>query len=196
MCSRFELKTSTAKVIETFGLDDLPEELESLLDSDEIRPTDKTLLITKDKTANPKRWGLQVGWQKAPVINARIETIQNKPTFHPLLENRCLIPASAYYEWQKIDGGKRKTRLSDQKSELLSFAGLYEDDRFVILTKPPSADIAHIHNRMPLTLNAQGAAQWLEGNFNLHRETPGTLYSSPFGIQAEQSEITSQLNLF
>ena len=80
--------------------------------TDDMRPTDQALII--DGTG-PRlmRWGLTVTWDKKPLINARAETLAEKPTFRPLLEQRCLVPMTAYLEWRKADdGSKRKNRIA------------------------------------------------------------------------------------
>jgi putative SOS response-associated peptidase YedK len=106
-------------------------------------------------------WGLDVLWQKQPVINARAETVEDKPTFKPLLNQRVLVPASAYFEWRKNGNKKIKTRIAKDAGSLFAMAGLRSGDRFVILTCSPANGIAHIHNRMPVVLTPALEQEWI-----------------------------------
>jgi putative SOS response-associated peptidase YedK len=108
-----------------------------------------------------------------PLINARAETLAEKPTFQHLLHgNRCLVPASGFYEWKKE--GTRKTpfyiRLRD--SPLFAFAGLYDvwhtpDGEgfasYTIITTEPNGLVAPIYNRMPVILRRSDESRWLSG---------------------------------
>lgn len=161
MCSRYELRSPPENIVEKFGL--IPSVLDDVGHAigSEIRPTDPALIIGYDQSADILRWGLEVSWQTQPVINARSETAHHKPTFSPILNNRVVIPASAYFEWRRAGREKIKTRIGTQDTPLLAMAGLRTEDRFTILTCSPSPSIAHIHNRMPVILDASGVDAWL-----------------------------------
>ena len=124
-------------------------------------------------------WGLIPSWAKDPkignrMINARSETLAEKPSFRSAYKRRrCLVLADGYYEWQKIPGEKTKQpvyiRLKSQKP--FAFAGLWEvwkgegmDEPLrscTIITCPPNAVLAEIHHRMPVILPADAYAAWL-----------------------------------
>lgn len=161
MCSRYEIRSPSENIIERFGL--LPSALADMVDqiSPEIRPTDLAPVIGFDNTVDVLRWGLEVSWQKQPVINARAETARQKQTFAPLLNRRVLVPASAYFEWRRGRSEKIKTRIAIEDEPVLAMAGLRTDDRFTILTCSPAPTIADIHNRMPVLLSRADAEQWL-----------------------------------
>ena len=127
----------------------------------EIRPTNRVPIITYKNQMMPLNWGLKVDWDMKPIINARSETLTKKPTFQPLLENRCLVPATAYYEWRKGRNLKIKTKIQANEGALFSFAGLINDDSFTVITCEPSPSIAHIHGRMPVILKRADEAAWL-----------------------------------
>ncbi len=97
------------------------------------------------------------------MINARAETLREKPTFRGLLQSRCLVIASAYFEWRTDEAGrKHKNRISLAKTPIFAMAGLINDGRFTIVTCSPSPDIAHIHSRMPAILDAAVAPAWID----------------------------------
>lgn len=161
MCSRYELRSPHQNIIERFGL--LPTAVDVIrsLGGSEIRPTDPALVIGHDQTPEVLKWGLDVPWQKAPVINARAETADGKPTFIPVLNRRVIVPASAYFEWRRSGTEKIKTRISTEDDSVIAMAGFRTDDRFTILTCSPTPSIAHIHNRMPVLLTHETTAEWL-----------------------------------
>lgn len=114
------------------------------------------------------KWGYS-GY-KNRVINARSETAIEKPMFRKsLLERRCLIPASGYFEWQRTpSGGKTKQKYAlYQPDGPIYMAGLWRQEQgeelpvFVILTREAGACIAHIHDRMPVILPEAVCAEWV-----------------------------------
>lgn len=144
-------------------------------------------------------WGYQVPHVKGPIINARWETltekIRGKSHFsEALAHRRCIVPASAYYEWQSVNGDKRPFTIganptgssgessidsklignkAQQKLPLLAMAGVYFKAldgswRFAIVTKPSTDQIAQIHDRMPFLLSSEGIARWLD--HRLHQD--------------------------
>ncbi len=144
--------------MEQFALDEPP----PVPNTDDMRPTDQALIID---AGGPRlqRWGLAVSWDKKPLINARAETLAEKPPFRPLLEKRCLVPMTAYLEWRKAeDGSKRKNHIALAGGHTAAFAGLTDGDAFTIVTCPPAQGIAHIHNRMPVILTGDAAAAWAD----------------------------------
>ncbi|SHK08618.1 SOS response-associated peptidase [Hymenobacter psychrotolerans] len=130
------------------------------------------------------QWGLVPGWVKdlkaAPKpINARAETLVDKPSFRQLLQRRrCLVPADGFYEWQVTAAGKVPHRILLQNEEPFAFAGLWEEwvDRqtgevrptFTIVTTEPNELMASIHNRMPVILQGREAElAWLDDAVSL-----------------------------
>ncbi len=159
MCSRFEQKAPPADLAKRFGLADPPPAPNPL----ELRPTDLALVIAPNG-ANLLNWGLSVDWDSKPLINARAETLREKKTFRGLLENRCLVPATAYFEWRKDDGAKHKNRIETADQDIFAFAGIIDGDRFTIVTCAPAPPIAHIHSRMPVILERSAEAPWIDPN--------------------------------
>lgn len=130
------------------------------------------------------QWGLVPGWVKdlkaAPKpINARAETLADKPSFRALLQRRrCLVPADSFYEWQATAAGKVPHRILLQSEEPFAFAGLWDEwlDRqtgelrptFTIITTEPNELMAPIHNRMPVILQGREAEHaWLSDTLSL-----------------------------
>jgi len=157
MCSNFEMIASPTDLASAFGLDDVPE----LFGPEQIWPTDPALAITGQNSTRQLRFGIEVPWDKAPLINARSETVMEKPTFRALLENRCLIPATAWFEWRKDGKAKFKNRIYSADQKLMTFGALFDGDRFVLLTRPAIPSVSHIHHRMPVLLDKQISALWL-----------------------------------
>lgn len=175
MCGRYELKV-TAKELVNFvqhlrlGQRQMPE-------SDEMRPMDSLLILTGhgDGYAGSKaRWGL-VGNFLAnepanPPINLRSEGLVDKPFYSKILKrNRCLIPATAFFEWCPVaGGGKQKMRFSHAKGKPLLFAGVFDQHPLAgttcaILTTQANESVGRIHDRMPVILGPEQSAFWLDG---------------------------------
>ena len=123
------------------------------------------------------RWGLIPFWADDPsignrLINARAETIAQKPSFRDAFKKRrCLVPADSFYEWQKTDSGKQPTRIMLRSEEPFAFAGLWEHWKspegqeiysYTIITTSPNELVAPVHNRMPVVLPRDGEGAWLD----------------------------------
>lgn len=156
----------------------------------DMRPTDRVLTIDT-LSAQPRGrllgWGFCVNWDTRPLINARAETLTTKPTFAPLLQTRCLVPATAYFEWQHPKGGaKQKMRIHPKGSELFAMAGLIgaDGDSVSIVTCPPANDIADIHNRMPVVLAREDESIWMDSAQTFDR-VEKLLCPFPYGMSAQ-----------
>lgn len=137
-----------------------------------IAPTQMVPVVTSDGFQLMK-WGLLPGWAKSEkiaysMINARSETLLEKQTYkRPFLKGqRCLIPATGFYEWQKTAGGKKTPfNIFVKDQPIFSFAGLYIDDKdnptFTIITTKPNHLMEKIHDRMPCILGKQEERDWL-----------------------------------
>lgn len=197
MCSRYELKSPPEKIIERFGLTVPSVDFLDSLKGPEIRPTDSALVISLDQQPEFLPWGLEVGWQKSPVINARAETAEEKSTFQPLLNRRVVVPASAYFEWRKDGREKLKTRISMRHLEPFGMAGLRSDNRFVILTCCPADSIAHIHTRMPVILDQAAEQEWLNPDRTFEEVSPMLVpYAGAFELEETPRPQPAQADLF
>ena len=112
-------------------------------------------------TAVFQRWGIP-GWRGGLVINARAETVCDKPMFRrSMTGRRCVIPATGYYEWDTA----RHKYFFQQPGEPLYLAGIYDNvdgqDCFVVLTTTPNDSVRDIHDRMPLILSHDQVRPWL-----------------------------------
>ncbi len=124
------------------------------------------------------RWGLVPFWAKDPkigytTINARAEEVTSKPLFREAVKRRrCLVPADAFYEWQKRDAkSKRPFAFGMRSGEPYAFAGLWERwkpkegdllETFTILTTDPNELAEKVHNRMPVILEPRDYARWMD----------------------------------
>ena len=134
-----------------------------------VSPGQTQLVITNKgtRTIESMAWGIMPSWAKESgkaLINARSETLAEKPTFRDAFKNRrCLVPASGYYEWKREDGNKIPYYFYRTDEPLFAFAGLYsEDGKYVIVTTAASQVISHIHDRMPVILSTDGEKHWLD----------------------------------
>ena len=148
-------------------------------------PLNPIIADTDKSTVNFYRWGLIPKWAKDESIreytlNARIETINEKPSFRDSLNKRCLIIADGFYEWQWLDTkGKKKQKylITLPNHSLFAFAGIWSEwvdkntgeivKSYSIVTTQANDLMAEIHNhkkRMPIILNSENETDWLKGN--------------------------------
>ena len=125
------------------------------------------------------RWGFVPAWAKEvkpgkPLINARGETVADKPSFRNAFKRRrCLIPADGFYEWQgDVPGRKQAYFIRRPDDGLFAFAGLWEHwmapdgselETGLIVTTDPNRPVAAIHNRMPVVIMPDDFDTWLSG---------------------------------
>jgi putative SOS response-associated peptidase YedK len=145
-----------------------------------VAPTQRLPVLSNDAPdrLSSFRWGLIPSWAKDPsignqLINARAETLAEKPAFRQALaQRRCLIPATGFYEWKAGPVGKVPQHIHMASGALLTFAGLWESWRdgegreirsFTIITTRPNALMAPIHDRMPVIIAPQDRLRWLQG---------------------------------
>lgn len=159
MCSRFENDAKPTDLKVRFDLADLP----VVPNVAEVRPTDRALAVGPKRLGALAGFGIPAPWDGKPLINARAETLAEKPTFRPYLNRRVLIPATGYLEWRKDGKVRHKNHIHMKSKEIFAFAGLLEKDRFTIVTCRPAAEIAHVHDRMPVILSDREAeSRWLD----------------------------------
>jgi len=155
----------------------------SKIKTGEIFPTNIVPVITghleSKRVANLFKWGFPNYRQTSGVIiNARCESLHEKPTFRKLLTNsRCLIPASGFYEWKAVEQRKEKFLIRPTNHELMYFAGLYNNfvdknglpfTSFVIITTEANDQMSQIHTRMPVILSNAEAMAWINpGNVEI-----------------------------
>ena len=131
MCGRFSLQTPEAQIRKAFNLQ-VTEQL-GLSPRYNIAPSQDTPIIRSAEDGQElilAKWGLIPHWSKEPktkysTINARIETVAEKPTYRtPLRSQRCLIPADGFYEWKMVNGHKIPHYIHMRKGGVFAFAGI------------------------------------------------------------------------
>lgn len=113
-------------------------------------------------------WGMRPHWAKSLLINARAETVLEKPTFrNAMAGRRCLIPATGFFEWQEVAGAKLPSHFFLKNHQPFAFAGLWtpnEETGFpeaVIMTTTPNELVGGIHDRMPSILVGSAMREFL-----------------------------------
>ena len=142
----------------------------------EIFPTNLVAIVTREGNQNfikASKWGFDNYYDSRPLINARGETVEEKKTFKNLFaQGRCIIPATAFFEWRKNpDGSKTKMQIVVKGTDVFGMAGLYKTEsdqsgntiiRCAIITTSANPDMADIHDRMPVILPSDVAGIWLD----------------------------------
>jgi len=176
MCGRYLLHDADADVALLLGLESFRSEARY-----NIAPTQSAPVVIQGpggaRRAEHARWGLIPHWVrdgmgfKAPLFNARSETLFEKPSFRDAARNsRCVVPASGYYEWLAQGGTKQPFLIERRDRRPMLFAAIYTPARnafprpsFAIVTCEADATLARLHPRMPVVLEGEGAlALWLD----------------------------------
>jgi putative SOS response-associated peptidase YedK len=147
-----------------------------------IAPTQEAPVVRAAKDGGREaamlRWGLVPFWARdlkigTQMINARAETVAEKPAFrHALQQRRCLVPATGFFEWKGEPGRKQAFAITVPERPIFAFAGLWERwkpqdgepvETFTIITTDANASVAPIHDRMPVILPEPAYDEWLFG---------------------------------
>jgi len=175
MCGRYTLRTPMNVLIQEF-------QLQRALDFGpryNIAPTQSVPVIRQGESGREMvtiRWGLVPSWadapaKGAPVINARSESVAEKPMFRSAIKaRRCLIPADGFYEWEKTGKSKQPHYFHLAEGRPFAFAGLWEVwkkgekplESCTILTTYANALLAKFHDRMPVILSPNDHEVWLD----------------------------------
>lgn len=179
MCGRYALYGPISRLSERFAasIDALPADFGPRYNA---APMQMLPVVRQrpggERVAHLLRWGLLPGWAKDPsiaarLINARAETLAEKPAFRATYRaRRCIVPASGFYEWKAIPGGKQPYYIQPANDELFGFAGLWERwtspegtrvDTFTVITTAANATMQALHERMPVILQPADYGPWL-----------------------------------
>ena len=169
-----------------FYEDEIRERMRDLLDSQGIKlseplimepgmdvcPSDTSTVICgigDSMTALNMRWGFTNPYKKGLIINARSETAREKKIFADnILNRRCLIPASGFYEW---DPYKARFRFTSPNDDLVLLAGFYREEqgmyKYTILTTEANDSMRRVHDRMPVMIGRDEIRDWIIDNDRL-----------------------------
>ncbi|CAN5337972.1 SOS response-associated peptidase [soil metagenome] len=194
MCGRFVVKGSAEEFGRKFNLNQIRLTFAPRYN---VAPSTNIPVIRNlagQRVMDGLRWGLRPFWAKPDaklplMINARAETVTSKPAFRAAYKTRrCIIPASGYYEWQKLPGGlKQPFYITRADSQPIPFAGLWEEAHgeepptAAIITSDANPDTSHVHDRMPVILPDGDWPQWLAPEPLGDAETARLLASAPPG---------------
>jgi putative SOS response-associated peptidase YedK len=192
MCGRYASYRQAQDLADAFDVDDVTEAARAVPPSYNVAPT-QPVRIVLDRAGNEDvparremhaaRWGLVPAWAKDTkvgykMINARLESLEDRPAFRASLERRrCIVPADGYYEWQRRDGSRKPYYIHGEGSEPIALAGLYafwrdpergddDPDRWVlsttIVTTAARGPLARLHDRVPVVVEPSAVAGWLD----------------------------------
>lgn len=207
MCGRFVITSPPAALRQIFGYLEQP----NFPPRHNIAPTQPIPVVILENGARCfrlMRWGLLPGWVKDPrkftlLINARSETVTEKPAFkNAIRRRRCLIPADGYYEWQGSEKPKRPFFIHRRDGAPIGLAGLAETwigpngeelDTVAIVTAPASADLSVLHHRVPVTIAPGDFDRWLDCSGDSAEDVMALLHAPAEGEFAWH-EISTRVN--
>lgn len=208
MCGRFTLAADLSGFMKEFELE-LPEEL-SHPRLYNVAPSQPVLSLVSGPRIGFEvmEWGYVPSWAKEegkfkPVINARGETVAEKPYFRGAFKSsRCAVLANGFYEWRKTPSGKVPYWISLNDEEVFGFAGLWSHRTFAdgterascaIVTTEPNGLMSDIHNRMPVILKPDAIRLWLDREAR-PEELEGLITPYPDG-EMKAREVSTQVNI-
>ena len=189
MCGRYAVSADVDELTEIFEIDEVAGPLPG--PDYNVAPTDPVPAIMERDRADGRRrvlaevrWGLVPSWSKdatgaARLINARVETLAEKPAYRKAFAaRRCLLPADGYYEWYQLPDSKTKQPyfIRPAGGGLLVMAGLYEfwkapDGTWLatttVITTAAADEVGHIHDRMPMVVAPENWEAWLDPGFGM-----------------------------
>lgn len=192
MCGRFVITSSPEALRRLFGYADQP----NLPPRYNVAPTQPVPVVLAERGARRftlMRWAFLPAWAKHPkkfglVINARCESIAEKPAFkNAIRRRRCLLPADGYYEWQVAGPRKRPLFIHPAEGGPIAFAGVWETwigpngeevDTVAVITTAASPDLAELHHRMPVTIAPDAFDLWLDST-EVETEAALSLLAAP-----------------
>lgn len=207
MCGRFVITSPPAALRQIFGYMDQP----NFPPRHNIAPTQPIPVVIVEHGVRHfrlMRWGLLPAWVKDPakftlLINARAETVLEKPAFkNAIKRRRCLIPADGYYEWQATETSRRPYFIHRRDGAPIGLAGLAETwigpngeelDTVAIVTTAAGADLAALHHRVPVTIAAGDFERWLDCSDD-NAETVAALLTSPREGEFVWHEVSTRVN--
>lgn len=179
MCGRFSLEEYPKTILEDFDLPTFPRySAEKFTPKYNIAPSANILTIFKSDDnyeLAEMNWGLVPPWAKPgqfkqPLINARSETVWEKPSFKSLIKSkRCLILASGFYEWNRSGSPKQPYRVTINEQSFMAMAGVYQVSKegelqSCIITMQANERMAKIHHRMPVMVEGEHRHHWLDAD--------------------------------
>ena len=170
MCGRYVINNpinKTRKLVKSaIQIDDI--------ENYNAHPNQKLPVIKKYKNGNTLEslyWGLMPSWAKEKdfkaLINARLETIDEKVSFKKLIKNsRCIAVADGFYEWQREEKKKTPHYFFRKDTNPIFFAGIYDEDQFCLITEEANENIKEIHHRQPVIINQTDVNRYLNLELN------------------------------
>ncbi len=177
MCGRYTLVLSTEAAMERFDLDSAEVEIAPRYN---IAPTQSVAVVYDEspRTLSYARWGLVPSWSKTgpsagqPLINARVETLLEKPSFRNLVRNRrCIVLCDGFYEWKRNPEGTVPYRATLTDGGPFALAGLWDEwvspegevvRSCTVITTEANELLAPLHHRMAVILERSNERRWLE----------------------------------
>lgn len=177
MCGRFQLYSDIQEIIKSYNIK--YKEID-VFDKGDFYPSQNAPIVIQDniRTLKAAKWGFDLKDKKNLVINARAESVMNKPMFkNSIYTARCIVPANLFYEW-KDEGNSKKAKygIRLKNNSLISLGGIYRvylDESlekriaFVIITTEADDNLKDIHPRMPLIIKDDLIDYWLDSNTSI-----------------------------
>ena len=208
MCGRKTLTRNVQSIIEEMAIEEW-QDADLYTPSFNIAPTQSTPIMINHMSRHVKsmKWGLIPNWAKdesigSKLINARSETLLQKPSFQNLIpQKRCVVITDGYYEWKKDSRKSVPYYIHHPDNMILPMAGLWDTWKsplgkeifsYTVITTTPTPAIKDIHHRMPVILKLKDINPWLQVH---HTSIPGAMsLLIPYPDELKFFEVSSLVN--
>lgn len=203
MCGRYGFTYENEKdFLNRFEVDSINFELK---ESYNVAPTQEMPVVEKHSpnSLHLRKWGVQPSWSKMFLINAKAENLATSKVWkNAFVESRCIVPASYFFEWKRLEDGKQPYLIKLKHEEMFGMAGLIvtyhnekkeEQQGYVIITTTPNELMSDIHNRMPVILRKEDEEEWLNPD-NVEEERLSKLLNPYPTNEMEAYPIASLVN--
>ena len=201
MCGRFSLEQYPSSIIEHFDLPTYPK----FSPKYNIAPSANILTVFQSENnyaVVEMHWGIIPPWAKEgqfkrPLINARSETVWEKPSFKNLVKsNRCIILANSFYEWNRSETPKQPYRITLKGNQDMAMAGIYQiskkgEMQCSIITMQANKVMNTVHDRMPVILSESNFNNWITSE---DQQEATSIMGSGAGVKLDLQRVSNYVN--
>lgn len=190
MCGRYQVDTNRESLEKRYGV-----ELSSSFKSNyNVAPSQRMPVIRED-AAEIKEWGLPLKFGDKvfkKLINVRDDSLKKPWAKRYLKGQRCLIPSTGFYEWKRSGASKTPYYIGLPDHSLFSFAGVFDEDTYAIITTNANKDMKKVHDRMPVILTKEEEKKWINPDISEEEHVMELVH--PYGSELEIYPVSPAVN--
>lgn len=190
MCGRYQVDTNKDALEKRYGI----EFSASFKSNYNVSPS-QHMPVVKEDTIELKQWGLPLKFGDKvfkKLINVRADSLQKPWAKRYIRSQRCLIPSTGFYEWQRNGTSKTPYYIGQPDHDIFSFAGIYDEDTYAIITTDANKEMQQVHDRMPVILTKEEEKDWINPDLIENEHIMKLVH--PYKSKLEMYPISSAVN--